>query len=900
MKTLLFMLLVTGGFYNAYSRVPGLQSLSEARQLYFVENKGQVVDQNGLTRKDIDFKLGTEKGLSIFIGKGKIEYQWSRNNILPARGDGHALFTSTGNPASAHTTDLCRMDVTLVGANPDALLVVDKAQPYEEHYYTSGNKLTTRSYNRITYKNIYPHIDWTFYFNAQGKLEHDFIVQPGGDVSVIRLRYGGASSIAVNDDGSLTALTPMGQITESAPLSYSLAQGKKSLVSSGYILNQNELSFQTGDYKGSLVIDPSLEWATYFGGKYAEAAYALASDHNGGLYICGMTQSSENIATTGAYQQGRGGAELDAYVAKFDVAGKLLWATYYGGDRNDEAYAVVCDGVGGVYIAGVTESLGLVTTPGCHQPVYGGGGSDGFIAKFDTKGTLQFSTYYGGDGLSAGAGQHGYDIIRGIAYDQSGHIYITGTTLSASGIATPNAYMADYCAFGTGKYTYNFYDAFLVKLDTSGKRLWGTYYGDGGWDKAQAIACDQRGNVYIAGSTTSSEKIATKGAHQTVINASFALGQDQPFVAKFDDKGALLWGSYYGGEAGGEATGITCDNNDAIYFSGFIDGNGTGISTPGAHQTVYGGGMNDGFLAKFSGDGKREWGTYYGGDGQEGVGRAFVCNYDSKVSVKVTTDFSGNVFLVGGTTSTDRIATSGSIQEYPAWITGGGWDFFIAKFNSYGDRQWGTYYGGISEDYATDIVCDKGELYVSGLMNSGGMDVKADKAGSSGDAEAFLLRITECDKGKVSITVNGRLLGTTGNDYASWQWYRDGVLIPGAQDATYSVEENGDYSVSVKDSMGCSDSAWYIVTNITGIAEQNTAGELIKIYPNPVKNTVYVQSPVALQARIASIDGRILQKESLAPGVQIFNLTRFAPGLYWVSITDKNGHLLKVEKILKQ
>ena len=98
--------------------------------------------------------------------------------------------------------------------------------------------------------------------------------------------------------------------------------------------------------------------------------------------MAGFTVSGDSIATAGSYQDVNNGGD-DAFLAKFDIAGNRLWATYYGGSNNDVAYGVSCDLVGNVFIAGATSSTSDIATPGTYQSTFNDS-SDAFVAKFDT------------------------------------------------------------------------------------------------------------------------------------------------------------------------------------------------------------------------------------------------------------------------------------------------------------------------------------------------------------------------------------------------------------------------------------------------------------------------------------------------------------------------------------
>src|SRR5690606_34316163 len=124
-------------------------------------------------------------------------------------------------------------------------------------------------------------------------------VRPGGNPADIKIKYAGAEQLALNSDGSLSATTPLGKISEQAPYCHDEQGGA---VASRFRLEGNVVSFAVGHYSGTLTIDPTVEWATYFGGTSVEAGRGIALDDYGHVYMTGTTGSSDNIATTGAYQ----------------------------------------------------------------------------------------------------------------------------------------------------------------------------------------------------------------------------------------------------------------------------------------------------------------------------------------------------------------------------------------------------------------------------------------------------------------------------------------------------------------------------------------------------------------------------------------------------------------------
>jgi len=271
---------------------------------------------------------------------------------------------------------------------------------------------------------------------------------------------------------------------------------------------------------------------------------------------------------------------------------------------------------------------------GGHQNTYGGT-TDAFLVKFNGSGVRQWGTYYGGAGL---------DISYSTSTDGSGNVYITGTTLSTSGIALGG----HQNTLGGGNQ-----DGYLVKFNGSGVRQWGTYYGGGGVDDGRSATCDVVGNVYLTGYTQSTNGIAL-GGHQN----SYGGGEDA-FLVKFNGLGVRQWGTYYGGIDIEQSYSITTDIAGNVYLTGLTQSL-TEIASGGYQNTL--GGIFDAFLVKYNDSGIQHWSTYYGGANDD---RGF----------STTTNISGDVYIAGYTNSGGMAL--GGYQN----TLGGIFDAFLVKFN---------------------------------------------------------------------------------------------------------------------------------------------------------------------------------------------------------------------------
>ncbi len=754
-RTIIFLFLLQAFTLTA-------REAAQPKPLSFIENKGQIVDQHGKHRSDIDFKAEAG-GMVMFVGDAQLHYQWYRDNakgksenvknddipLAPFKGgmlgspfegnnakspsgdlgvhspfEGGVRQSRTGDVNSR--TDIYRLDVELIGANKNAELVTEDKQEYTENYYLPQcpDGATAHSYSRIIYKNVYPNIDWVIYTNSKFKiqnskegaiidhqssisneLKYDFIVHPGGDYRDIQIRYNGATKIELKD-GALVATTPFGSISENAPYTYD-ADTKKEITSK-FVLNGNLLSYNiippSGDGRG-FVIDPTLRWATYCGGSAHDGFTHLVTDTAGNVYLSGISASTTNIATSGAYQATCGGG-YDAVAAKFNSAGIPQWITYYGSTGDEQFRGIALDAAGNIFLAGPTGSSSGIATAGAVQTTYGGGTSDIMLVKMNNSGIRQWGTYYGGGG----------DEYEGkLSCDGAGNVYIAFTT-GSTGLATPGAFRT---AFGVG---------FLAKFSNAGSLVWGTYF----VGETVSIACDPGGNIFIGGITDSVTGIASPGAHQ-VTRASTGNAFDG-FVAKFSPAGSRLWSTYYGG-SGGTTTLLTlaCDVNGNVYAAGTTTCSNA-IATTGAYQSSFNGGV-DAYVVKFNTSGVRQWGTYYGGSYNEAI-------------LEITLDPLNNIYLFGITNDNAGIASPGAYQSSLTGIAGNDFDGFMAILDNNSMRKYGTYYGGNSLEAGSGNGRDGGIGYTKGkiyfcqatLSTTGIATTGAYQTSNNGGRDGFLVQ----------------------------------------------------------------------------------------------------------------------------------------------------------------
>jgi hypothetical protein len=150
-------------------------------------------------------------------------------------------------------------------------------------------------------------------------------------------------------------------------------------------------------------------------------------------------------------------------------------------------------------------------------------------------------------------------------------------------------------------------------------------------------------------------------------------------------------------------------------------------------------------------------------------------------------------------------------------------------------------------------------------------------------------------KPQPAIVRNGLQLQTS-NSFLSYQWFYDNQEIPGATSSTYNAAFNGGYFVEVKDSNGCVNRANVVLIDNVGIHNLAGVNYVVNIYPNPAQDIVHIDAPVALNVVVRDLQSKTVVQ---AENTNQLDLSGIATGVYILSVYDKDGQLLKIEKLVK-
>src|SRR3954454_20207750 len=399
-------------------------------------------------------------------------------------------------------------------------------------------------------------------------------------------------------------------------------------------------------------VDPDsgrVVWSTQLGGVDMDAATAVSVDKKGNVYVVGRT-GSPNFPTVNAMQKGLAGRACtgepchDAFVTKLDEDGRIVWSTYFGGTRNEEALGVAVDEDANVYLTGVTDSFDLPVkaafqhrfqSPPCQGDLpcpY-----DAFVTKIAANGkSLVYSTYLGGNAA---------DVARGIDVDKDGSAYVAGSTGSTDfprESAFQNTMRGRHCGPPPGEPCRQ---AFLTKLDPDGETVsYSTYLGGKEHDDAYGVAVDEGGRAHVTGSTQSPD-FPTRNAFQPRLDNHACTSEipeelcDDGFVTKFDADGQELeYSTYLSGRAEDQGLVIDITEQGEALVGGRTDSTDFPV-TAGAAQPKFGGYI-DGFALKLRKGGTPRWSTFLGGK-------------DADRATGISADRKGSAHISGRTLSPD-------------------------------------------------------------------------------------------------------------------------------------------------------------------------------------------------------------------------------------------------------
>jgi gliding motility-associated-like protein len=526
-------------------------------------------------------------------------------------------------------------------------------------------------YRDVVLKEFYSGVD--FNLKTEGEIvKYEFHVKPYVSPSIIQLSYAGQKNIFIDSSGNLILETDLGKVIEKKPYAYQLINGKEIQVECDFELSAESVSFKLGKYNSnySLVIDPTLIFATYDGANSDNFGMTATYGHDGSAYSGGTVYGNDypnpdtlafDINSNFTVFNGNYGI-TDVFLSKYSADGtQMLWGTFLGGGDNntgtETANSLICDANDNLYVFGATSSFDFPITPGAFDSTHNGGGTES-------------ANFY----------------FNGVYFQNSGtDIYVA--KLSADG----HALLGSTFVGGSGNDGISYDVAALPYNSVASYTGLNSNYGD---QSRGEIMLDGANNILVA-SSTKSTNFPTQGAVQNTNSG----GQDGVVFKLSADFQNLLFSTYYGGSEDDACFSVKVDDNQNVIFAGGTQSSNL-LGTAGGWQATYGGGITDGFVAKLNPTGSSLIQASYIGKTQ----------YDQVFFVEI--DRMNNVFLLGQ-------SVGGQFPIFNAAYSNGNSSNFILKLNpaltsNLASTRFGNGLSSIHISPAAFLVDVCGNIYVSG------------------------------------------------------------------------------------------------------------------------------------------------------------------------------------------
>jgi gliding motility-associated-like protein len=578
----------------------------------FIENKGQIVDQRGKTNTSVKYLLNTN-GLNVQLREKGFSYDVYETEKIPLTKKDKEFYSSNLSFDNKNEIPDYSLKYNFHRIDIDFLNTSQNVKLIAEEKSKDYDNYYNVAHDRNGITNVHKYQKVT-YQNIYNQIDVVFFI-PNDSTKAVEYNF---------------IVKPGGKVSD---IQLKIEGGKTELVE-----NKIQMNLRFGKMEETI----PMSW-TEQGNRKNEIKINYKKIKKNVYGFEGDLNSSEKTIV-------------------IDPVPVRLWGTLYG-DKTNNHYSLgtvnnTIDSYGNLYMSGSTSaSNSSFATIGAHQnsiPTSQYLSTNGIIVKFDTNGTRLWGTYYGGIN---------YNDIRGIKADSQNNIVITGQTQSPINISTVGSHQENYQANR---------DAYIVKFNEAGMRIWGTYFGGNNDDFAFGLDIDNLDNIYIVGGTSSVSGIAYNSNFQSQLfqnNSSYG----DAFIAKFDSTGTIIWSTYAGGESFESFNAVVVKDNHLVAV-GYTRSE-TNIATSGVfQQTKYPNGQIDGIIYKFSTNGNRLWSSYYGGD-----------NIEQILSVEI--DDEDNIYIGGQTASSSNMTTIGSFQFSSQELYKG----FFAKLSNNGVRLWGSY-----------------------------------------------------------------------------------------------------------------------------------------------------------------------------------------------------------------
>lgn len=507
--------------------------------------------------------------------------------------------------------------------------------------------------------------------------------------------------------------------------------------------------------------------AKKYGGNSTDFFVYSKTDRAGFIYAYGYYEGTLNIDSSGVNKTYSGFGGRDIFFGKFDCELNPVWINRVGSNAAEGGEynfgAITFDNNNNVYVTGTCNTNSTFTSANGSNYLFPGmGGSDGFLAKYNTAGERQWVV---------GIGGNGNDESHSLIFDSDGFLYVVGGFRGIVTFGTTSGATATRTSVGG-------IDAFLVKYSPNGVLQSSPVYTFGGAasELLFSIDSDKNGFLYLVGGTCCSNTTFSIGT--TTISNTASWGS---IFLKASRNMDVVWVNQMGGTFSENIAKLLLADSGYFYLYGHYTGTVNLPSRPpGIGMPMNAIGAHDFFVAKYDTSGSRIISKTYGstGDDFSSVDGLIVNNRNEPI---ITGQFSGTINLDG-----KSLVSFGSTSSYVVNLTSSLTANRVLRL------------GGTATDAGKSLAFGKnGELYALGWHTSPG-NFGSLAIGSHGGADAYIAQIGHLDDTKPPLPVSLSCTDATLRipdplNGANYQWLRNNIAIPGATDTILQTNQIGQY-----------------------------------------------------------------------------------------------------------
>ncbi|HRH09666.1 MAG TPA: T9SS type A sorting domain-containing protein [Bacteroidia bacterium] len=425
-------------------------------------------------------------------------------------------------------------------------------------------------------------------------------------------------------------------------------------------------------YINSIAQAPDWSWAKSMGGSGSDYGRTIALDSSGNSFVVGEFKSQVDFdPDAGVFTLDAQGIQ-DAFIAKYDYSGHLLWAKQLAGINGVSAinaFAIGLDKNENILITGKFSGTIDFDPEAALFPLTSQGQGDIFICKLSTFGNFIWAHAIGGT-LD--------DCAYSLVIDEFNDVLFTGY-FSGNVDFDPG--------LGTTLLSGQFSDIFVCKLSSSGNFVFAKSFNGSGEDEANAVQVDASQNIYLTGSFT--ETIDFDPDTGIYLLSSNSAGTKDIFLVKLNNLGNLQWAKSIGGSGNDAGTALVATSNGEVYSCGYFFG--VADFNPDSSSFILpSDGSYDVYITKFDAAGNFNWANRYGGPSLD-------------IPRTLSVNSSGVVYCAGQYYQHFDVSNDTS----RTLISKGGFDAFVLSSSGSGNLVWAKSIGGTNHDYANSLVTDQ-------------------------------------------------------------------------------------------------------------------------------------------------------------------------------------------------